>query len=67
MAHEIKLPQFGAKKEDERKEIIQAISTDLDGLEAYATVLKMDGLEDNRNLKGIGVQIQAIREKLEKL
>lgn len=62
---EIKLP---AKKEDVKKNILGQVFTDLDGLEAYTRVLEMDkDLGEDRSIKGIYVQIKAIREKLEKL
>lgn len=49
------------------KKTLSGIDTDLDGIEAYARVLEMDGLKDDKNVKGIFAQINAIREKLETL
>ena len=64
---EIKLPKF-EKKEDEKKDVLGQVFTDLDGLEAYTRVLEMDkDLGEDRSIKGIHAQLKAIREKLENL
>lgn len=68
MAREIKLPQFGAKREDETKKLVSRLSTEVDGIEAYTRVLSMDDrLKDDRNINGIFHQIDLVRDLLEKL